>query len=54
MEEYVFELEKADFYNLKIADRAYGIYLQPGFTYELGVENGKLEVDSEDPLNFLL
>jgi len=53
-EEYVFKLKNADFYNLKIADRTYGIYLQPGFTYKLKVENGKLEVNSEDPLNFLL
>ncbi|WMN10946.1 TlpA disulfide reductase family protein [Marivirga salinae] len=53
-EVYIFELEKADFYNLKIADNSYGIYLQPGFTYNLESKNGKLNVDSEDPLNYLL
>ncbi|WP_375577956.1 thioredoxin-like domain-containing protein [Marivirga tractuosa] len=52
--EYVFELKTADFYNLRVADNTYGIYLQPGFNYNLKLENGRLDVDSEDPLNYLL
>ncbi|SMG15541.1 hypothetical protein SAMN05661096_00781 [Marivirga sericea] len=50
--DYAFELENADFYNLRVAGNTYGIYLQPGFSYDLKVENGKLQVESEDPLNF--
>lgn len=53
-DEYVLELETADFYNLRVADNTYGIYLQPGFTYNLRLENGRLNVDSEDHLNYLL
>jgi thiol-disulfide isomerase/thioredoxin len=53
-EVYIFELETADFYNLRVADNTYGIYLQPGFTYNLRLENGRLNVDSEDHLNYLL
>lgn len=52
--EYIFDLEQADFYNLKVSNKSYGIYLQPGFTYDLRLENGKLKVDSEDLLNYLL
>lgn len=53
-EVYVFELENADLYNLKVTDNTYGIYLQPGFTYNLRLKNGRLKVDSEDTLNYLL
>jgi len=52
--EYIFELEQADFYRVKISDISRGIYLQPGFTYHLKLENGQLNVDSEDPLNYIL